>query len=416
MKEVRTTYRLLFLTGLFPGYCEKEIEKCSIGQPQNAANNLQYEIVSGLLKQHNIQLEILNLPYLGAFPFNYTKMTSPSPGKVEIDGIVCGDNLQFINIVLLKHYFRRVILKRKIHKIAKERNNKEKTIILAYALTSDNISCAAYAKKIIPNSQTCFIVPDLPEYMDTRVSDKISDKVRRYIKNYDMKYIYNHLDNVDGFILLTKFMAERLRASKYIVMEGVAPENEYAQTTIKVDREVILYTGTLNKKYGVVNLIDAFRMLNDDCELWICGDGDSTDYVKQASCEDERIKYLGVLSRDEILSLQTQVSVLVNPRSNTGEFVKYSFPSKTLEYLASGTPVVGYKLDGIPSEYDPYIIYINPDSPDGITLALRQVLHMTKEERSQIGHNAKLFVTQNKNNLTQANRMNRFFESLLGVE
>ena len=38
----------------------------------------------------------------------------------------------------------------------------------------------------------------------------------------------------------------------------------------------------------------------------------------------------------------------VNPRQNNEEFTKYSFPSKTMEYLASGVPVVAYKLDGIP--------------------------------------------------------------------
>ena len=42
--------------------------------------------------------------------------------------------------------------------------------------------------------------------------------------------------------------------------------------------------------------------------------------------------------------------------------IQYSFPSKTMEYLASGTPSIAYKLEGIPSEYYPFIIF--PESND----------------------------------------------------
>ena len=63
-----------------------------------------------------------------------------------------------------------------------------------------------------------------------------------------------------------------------------------------------------------------------------------------------RIEFLGMLPRTDVLELQSKATILVNPRQPVGDFTKYSFPSKTIEYMASGTPLLMYKLPGIPEE------------------------------------------------------------------
>ena len=71
---------------------------------------------------------------------------------------------------------------------------------------------------------------------------------------------------------------------------------------------------------------------------------------------------MGQVSLNEARALQKTADVLVNPRLNEGEYTKYSFPSKTMEYLSTGRPVVCYKLDGIPDEYDKHlmeVVYMN---------------------------------------------------------
>ena len=45
----------------------------------------------------------------------------------------------------------------------------------------------------------------------------------------------------------------------------------------------------------------------------------------------------------------------MNPRSADAEYTKYSFPSKTIEYLATGVPVVMNRLPGIPEEYEYFV-------------------------------------------------------------
>ena len=50
---------------------------------------------------------------------------------------------------------------------------------------------------------------------------------------------------------------------------------------------------------------------------------------------------------------------MINPREDNQEYVKYSFPSKNLEYLSTGNKVLCYKLSGIPNDYDKYLYYID---------------------------------------------------------
>ena len=95
----------------------------------------------------------------------------------------------------------------------------------------------------------------------------------------------------------------------------------------------------------------------------------------------------------------------MNPRSNEGEYTKYSFPSKTMDYLASGIPVVMYKLDGIPEEYDPYLYYIKGNSSEDIKNALVSILEKSWEERVEIGAAGREFVLNNKNAKHQAKKI-----------
>lgn len=91
--------------------------------------------------------------------------------------------------------------------------------------------------------------------------------------------------------------------------------------------------------------------------------------------------------------------MLVNPRQNNEEFTKYSFPSKNMEYLLTGRPVIAYKLDGIPDEYDNYFYYVEDDSIDSFTRKIEEVLLMDEETRSEFGDRARSYVLNEKNNI-----------------
>jgi len=225
--------------------------------------------------------------------------------------------------------------------------------------------------------------------------------------------IFNYfVPKIDYFVLLTAAMAERLGISstRYTVVEGMFDETDL-QPPLELkarsggDR-VFLYTGTLARRYGIMDLLDAFRRLDQpNVRLLICGEGDARDEVVASSQADARIEYLGQVTREEALNFQRRAHVLVNPRRPEEDFTRYSFPSKTLEYLAAGRPVIMHALPGMPSEYLEYILC--PPTPDvaGLASALNDAAEMTEESLQTIGSAGRNFVLTSKSPVAQCKRI-----------
>lgn len=149
-----------------------------------------------------------------------------------------------------------------------------------------------------------------------------------------------------------------------------------------------------------------FNLLkNENYSLIICGRGDSEEYVKNMATKDRRIQYLGSIPHDEILQLQRTASLLVNPRTPEGIYTKYSFPSKTMEYLASGTPTLLYELPGIPKEYYHYCYSLNDQSITALAEKVDEVLSLSIEERTKLGEKAQQFILDTKNATIQCTKI-----------
>jgi glycosyltransferase involved in cell wall biosynthesis len=192
-------------------------------------------------------------------------------------------------------------------------------------------------------------------------------------------------------------------------MEGLVDHDlvKSSDNTIRdINKKVILYTGSLNIQFGIMDLLDAIDLIaNYNYEFWICGSGEAEKEIEKRCAHDKRIKYFGYVAKNEILKLQQKATVLINPRNNEGEYTKYSFPSKTMEYLMSGKPVIMYKLDGIPDEYDPFLYYITGNSPRDIANKIIEVAGKSQAELDVCGNRARQFVMKNKNHIVQARKI-----------
>ena len=190
-------------------------------------------------------------------------------------------------------------------------------------------------------------------------------------------------------------------------MEGIADDVSNLKPT-RYDRKLkfVVYTGMLHKRFGIMDLVQAFMLIgNSNYRLILCGIGDAEADIIKSSKVDSRIVFKGQVSREEVLKIQADATVLVNPRKNTELFTKYSFPSKTMEYLASGTPVVAYKLDGIPDEYDQFINYV-PDNPiESLARILTEICEKPESWRKEMGSRAREFILRNKNCVVQTKKI-----------
>lgn len=391
---------ILCLMGLFPEEYREEIEKNSKSDIEYAANKLQWSIVKGLDSVDDVNVKIANSIYIGSYPKRYKKRIIPTfefKHSVNAKGDI---NVGFCNYAGWKFLSKYINTKKVIDKWAQEDSGEEKAL-LAYALTTPFCQLCGYVKKHYKNIKVGIIVPDLPEFMDT--SQK--ETVRSFLKKLEIKSLRRSVRNVDCFVFLTDAMKQWFKDPvRYIVVEGIAINSSTCSIGVDERKKSIIYAGGVKREYGVVDLVEAFiKVDRSDWMLEIYGGGPALDEIKQIIAGRSNIALKGFVSNSEVVDAQKKASLLVNPRKNQ-IFTKYSFPSKTLEYMASGTPMLAYKLDGIPDEYDDYYFRIE-DCENGFENALKTVMGLSDEERCEMGDKAKNFVNKFKNPTHQAQKI-----------
>ena len=172
----------------------------------------------------------------------------------------------------------------------------------------------------------------------------------------------------------------------------------------------MIYAGGLYERYGLKLLVDGFIQADvENTELWLYGNGPFVESLNTYCENHPNIKYKGIRPNNEVVEAELKATLLVNPRPTQEEFTKYSFPSKNMEYMVSGTPVLTTILPGMPKEYYPYVyLFDKGETTEGYAEVLRNVLTLPNEELHEKGMKARTWVLENKNNIKQAKRIAEF--------
>ena len=246
------------------------------------------------------------------------------------------------------------------------------------------------------------IITDLPDMLGGgSFSRKMANFVIRHCTDY---------------VLLTEAMNDYIRnpGKPYVILEGhadISMKEKLPSMDKKQPVRTVFYAGGVSRQYGLADLTEGFLQSDlPNTRLEIYGPGDYVQELQSIAEKDPRVFYGGMLLNTEIVAKEQEATLLVNPRPTHEEFVKYSFPSKTMEYMASGTPVLTTRLPGMPKEYYPYVYFIEEESADGIAAALKAVLEHTDEELFRKGQEARDFVLNGRNNVVQAKKLLQMLE------
>jgi len=404
--------KILFLCGVFPKENENSIYKKSKGIIQTAANKLQWNIIEGIEKVLKKSVSIITSLFIGSYPKMYTDVYIRSFVFTH-DGISKDHAAGFINLKGIEVFHRMVTLRKPINNWVRDCiAENERPVIITYSVLPQFMYSIKRIKHKYPEAHICIVVPDLFEYMTVNVKKTLTRKIyNKFVKGILLKIINNGIKHADSFVLLTEQMRDALKVNgrPYVIVEGItsetADDDSYA-TTSDPGIYRIVYTGTLACKYGIMDLVRQFMNMKDErYKLIICGEGDSREEIERLTQIDTRISYKGNLRHDEVLRMHKQATVLVNPRRNDEEFTKFSFPSKTVEYMRSGRPVMMHRLDGIPREYDEYINYFDLYPGKNMFEAIAEFCNRDSNELNLIGEAARNFVLKNKNPEKQARKI-----------
>lgn len=397
-------FKILFLGGMFPKNINI-VENNSKGSIQYAANVLQWNIIDALKNNPDVELTLGSAYFIGSYPKRYSRIRIVAE-TYECNGVKL-DVIPFLNLPVVKNISRQIHVKRYIQKWIAQ-NDGEQLYIIAYSADTPFIYAINRIKRRYRCIQTHLIVPDLPEHMNL---GKNVGFAYTLLKNGDMQIQTKVLSAIDGFTFLTKWMSEEYNIfnKPYCVVEGMINPNDRAEIPANKnnsDMFSIVYTGTLNERYGVMKLVEAMKYIHlPNIQLVLCGEGDAHKLITEASIKDKRIQYKGQVTRDVAIKYQQEAGVLVNPRNGEEDFTKYSFPSKNLEYMMHKRPVLVFKLPGIPDEYDDILKYFHGASPEVMAKDIMDIYNMTEDERTSLGERITSFAVEQKNNVSQTSKI-----------
>lgn len=361
---------VLMLCGVFAKENEQEVMRHAKGAVDFSANLFQQKLIAGF-HSTDCNLRVVSAPFIGSYPNTsssiYFRGFSTPQDKYTY--------VPFNNIWGIRNISRTASLKKAVLPFVKL--DSQEKLILVYAAHTPFLEAAVHAKKLDPRIRICLYVPDLPQYMNLNANRTL---IYDIAKKWDVAKISRLLRHFDSFVLLTEQMKAVLPVGSkpYRVIEGIITQEDLTRSRFCAARKHqdentvnVVYTGKLNERFGVKNLVDAFRMISDPAyRLILCGRGDCEAYIKERAQQDSRIQYLGQVTPDEAREWMHKANVLVNPRQNNEEYTKYSFPSKTVEYLLSGNAVVAYKLDGMPDVYRDFLTIVEDDRLESLSAAI----------------------------------------------
>lgn len=397
---------VLYIGKFYPKQLIKSLKEDSRNKAGGMSNhNFEMSIINGLCYHKDVILHCLTLPEVYSFPYNnkrfYTSTESYDYKSAPIFSV------GFCNLPIVKEIWSIISLAFNVIKQIYAFKSNNIAIIINTPdyklLNAVRIAKCFTSKKV---TQT-IIIPDIPSMLIAmNKPHPIKGAILKMINNSSMKMT----SKSEGLVLLTEGMMDFIndKSVPHILMEGIVDVHSMdvsKENTIS-DKEIILYTGTLLKIFGIMNLVEAFQKIkNESIELWICGTGDSKEQIEQAAKLDNRIRYLGLVDSKTALSLQRRATILVNPRTSEGEYTKYSFPSKTMEYLLAAKTVVINRLEGIPEEYYQYVYTPVDESVDALKECIEAVLDANKEERCRKADEGRRFVIDKKNSRSQTSRI-----------
>lgn len=392
---------VVFIGSIYPGNSFQELSKKYNIQSAVSADILQKNIIKGI--EHNLKKHVT---VFTCFYLNSTFKDLGISQGYEWQGEFGGTNycLPFRRTRLWSMFSKLFSVKKHFGKWLKTNGKDKRTDVIVYS---------AYFPFLIPlislkkkhNLNVSLVITDLPKYMGLKQNKSLYNRMSLKFSQWLFEKSFSV---VDSLVLLTEQMHDCLPGNKpYTVVEGIASDSyNYKNLPVDKTKKRVIYSGAMQKKYGVTVLLDAIKYIEDkDAEFVFYGNGDGAEDVVKASETDNRIKWVEFLATELLQEEQQKATVLVNPRQNNEEFTKYSFPSKNLEYMLSGRPTICYILDGVPEEYRDYLIVPENDSAEALAEAIKSIFSKTDEEQNEIGMKARNFVLENKNYLIQTKKI-----------
>ena len=200
-------------------------------------------------------------------------------------------------------------------------------------------------------------------------------------------FLLSMADDLSGYITLTsglnELYNEESRAS--LLLEGIT-ESKFNEIDVSKYGKYIFYNGSLEEKYGVYDLIKAFKALNrDDINLVISGYHNFEENKFNKAIEGiDNILYIGMVNADEMLSLANNSLLNINPRPHSEDFDRYLIPVNMMDYLSSNSVTVSVKNSKLQKYFNEDCIWVDSSEVEDLTDGINKALNLNEEREKMI--------------------------------
>ena len=244
------------------------------------------------------------------------------------------------------------------------------TVVIIYNMGYSYFSLVHRIKQ--KGGKACILIADYSEVSEMK---SVPRKIHAWLCQREfMKFDYA--------IVLTRNLKKKLSGHcKTLFIPGGIDLRHFQQMKkpIRGDKLIYMYAGLLSTVTGVDVLLRAIKLCKlENIEFWFSGKGDLQEQVCASAKTDSRIKYLGFMSENDYFPTLAKVNVFINPRNMSLQQNKNNFPSKVLEYLATGRMVISTKFSEYRCFMENFILY------DGTEKELADAIEKTYDEYDSI--------------------------------
>lgn len=225
----------------------------------------------------------------------------------------------------------------------------------------------------------------------------------------------------DGIIILNKGVLNQwdLHEKKAILIEGGVNICDFQFDEDQMNAERfdnnyfnIVFSGVLHEHSGILSFVKIFKEYNNPkVRLYIFGDGVFKEAIEREIANSENIFMCGTRTNAEILKIQKSADLLICPNEIEHPINQGAFPSKLLEYMMSGTPVIATALPCLKGEYQDYL-FLYDGMLKTFSVQMNKLLSMSRLERQKIGEKARQFIIYNKSWKSQSEKISEWIEEL----
>lgn len=373
---------------LFLGAVTNEIDVETLSGKSIAGNKMQLNLLRGLAQYEDVKIDVISTLSIASFPKDkiYQKYS-----ETQLGTNLYAKHVPFLNIPILKQLSQTfsIFLYTFVHLLS----NKDSLIFSFNVYPQQGISM--YLNSLIFKCKTITLLADLP--IDDVINRRVIWKFLRSVFDFITEKLIN---KVDSLIVLNKNVIEHYSyKGNYLVIDGAINSHDFSEVVnlSASNKKNVVYSGALVEYNGIRGLMECFRNFENDIILEIYGSGYLLDEVVEVSEKSKNIFYRGNVSNKEMHKIQKSAWLLINPRNSDDLITKLTFPSKLLEYMASGTPVVSSIIPGMDTVYLDLLYILKSNDPQDIRNMILYLNDLNELELANKGRVAREFVIKEKN-------------------